>query len=83
MSGNELLTRDEYARLRRCSLSTLDRERANHSGCPYVRLGGRLFYRRSDIDHFIETKVSRPSDERSDAEMSGTSSQIEIARRVA
>ena len=83
MPGNELLTPAEYAQLRRCSLRTLDRERANRSGCPYVRLGGRLFYRRSDIDHFIETNVSRPSDDRSGDEMFATSSQVEFTRRVA
>jgi hypothetical protein len=60
MSDIELLTAAEYARLRRCSLRTLDRERANRSGCPYVRLGGRIFYRRSDIERYIETLVRRP-----------------------
>jgi hypothetical protein len=59
MSDIELLTAAEYARLRRCSLRTLDRERANHSGCPFVRLGGRIFYRRSDIERYIETLVRR------------------------
>jgi hypothetical protein len=59
MSDIELLTPPEYARLRRCSLRTLDRERANHSGCPYVRLGGRIFYRRGDIETYIETLVRR------------------------
>lgn len=59
MSDIEFLTPAEYAQLRRCSLRTLDRERANHCGCPYVRLGGRIFYRRNDIEHFIETLVQR------------------------
>ncbi len=62
MSDLELLTAAEYARLRRCSLRTLDRERANYSGCPYVRLGGRIFYRRSDIERYIETLVRRHDD---------------------
>jgi hypothetical protein len=53
----ELLTSTEYARLRRCSLRTLDRERAEGRGCPYVRLGARIFYRRGDIEHYIETHV--------------------------
>jgi hypothetical protein len=81
MSGTELLTPAEYARLRRCSLRTLDRERATRSGCPYVRLGGRLFYRRSDIDQFIATNVSPPSDERRGAVTAGTSLQIKINKR--
>ena len=59
MSDIKLLTTAEYARLRRCSLRTLDRERATGSGCPYVRLGGRIFYRRSDIERYIETLVRR------------------------
>jgi hypothetical protein len=62
MSELELLTAAEYARLRRCSLRTLDRERANHSGCPYVRLGGRIYYRRGDIELYIETLVQRHDD---------------------
>jgi hypothetical protein len=59
MPDIELLTAAEYARLRRCSMRTLDRERANRSGCPYVRLGGRIFYRRSDVERYIETLVRR------------------------
>ena len=59
MADIELLTTAEYARLRRCSLRTLDRERANRSGCPYLRLGGRVFYRRNDIERYIETLVRR------------------------
>jgi hypothetical protein len=49
----ELLTPPEFARLRRCSLRTLDRERAKGSGCRYVRLGRRVLYRRADIESYI------------------------------
>jgi hypothetical protein len=63
MSNIELLTAAEYARLRRCSLRTLDRERANRSGCPYVRLGGRIFYRLSDIERYIEMLVRHHNDD--------------------
>ena len=79
MPDNELLTPAEYARLRRCSLRTLDRERANRSGCPYVRLGGRLFYRRGDIDQFIEMHIRRPTVERTGAGLSGALSQSRVA----
>jgi hypothetical protein len=48
----EFLTTAEFSRLRRCSLRTLDRERAAGRGCPYVRLGARV-YRRADIERFI------------------------------
>ncbi|MCX7298080.1 MAG: DNA-binding protein [Hyphomicrobiales bacterium] len=64
MSDTELLTTAEYAQLRRCSLRTLDRERANRCGCPYVRLGGRVFYRRNDIESYIETLVRRHDGEK-------------------
>ena len=49
----EFLTTAEFSRLRRCSLRTLDRERATGRGCPYVRLGARVLYRRADIERFI------------------------------
>jgi len=35
----------------------LDRERADGRGCPYVRIDGRIFYRRGDIDRFIAAHV--------------------------
>jgi hypothetical protein len=57
MSDIEFLTTNEYARLRRCSRRTLERERAIGSGCPYVRLGGRILYRRSDITRHIEKHI--------------------------
>jgi hypothetical protein len=53
----ELLTSDEYADLRNQSRRTVDRERAEGRGCPYVRLGSRIFYRRRDIDRYIEAQV--------------------------
>jgi hypothetical protein len=57
MSELELLTPPEYARQRRCSLRTLDRERATGTGCPYVRLGARILYRRADIERYIDAHV--------------------------
>jgi len=53
----ELITAAEFARLRRCSLRTLDRERATGRGCRYVRLGARVLYRRTDIERYIEQHV--------------------------
>ena len=57
MFDSELLTPQEYARYRRCSLRTLDRERALGSGCPYVKIGARILYRRSDIELFFDSHV--------------------------
>jgi hypothetical protein len=57
VADTDLMTPQEYARYRRCSLRTLDRERAVGQGCPYVRIGNRILYRRGDIERFIEAHV--------------------------
>lgn len=62
MSITELLTPKEYARYRRCSLRTLDRERAEGRGCPYVQLGSRILYRRPDIERYVEAHVRNRSE---------------------
>src|SRR5215472_10748525 len=54
MTETELLTSRECAAWRRCSVRKLDRERAEGRGCPYVRIDGRVFYRRADVERFIE-----------------------------
>jgi hypothetical protein len=59
----ELLTPRECAALRRCSVRKLDRERADGRGCPYVRIDGRIFYRRADVDKFIAEHVRGLHDE--------------------
>jgi excisionase family DNA binding protein len=53
----ELLTALETAQLLRCSLRTLDRERSDGRGCPFVRIGGRIRYRRADVEAFITAHV--------------------------
>ena len=53
----ELLTALETAQLLRCSLRTLDRERSDGRGCPFVRIGGRIRYRRADVEAFIAAHV--------------------------
>ena len=53
----ELLTALETARLLRCSLRTLDRERADGRGCPFVRIGRRIRYRRADVEAFVAAHV--------------------------
>jgi hypothetical protein len=57
MTETDLLTPLEYARYRRCSVRTLDRERADGVGCPYIRLGSRILYRRADIDRYLDAHV--------------------------
>ena len=57
MIDTELLTPRECASYRRCSLRTLDRERDHGNGCPYVRIGGRIYYRRCDVEQFIADHI--------------------------
>jgi len=57
VTETELLTPKECAQYRRCSVRKLDRERAEGRGCPHVRIDGRIFYRRSDIERFISAHV--------------------------
>jgi hypothetical protein len=57
MPDCDLLTPKECSAYRRCSLRKLDRERADGRGCPYVRIDGRIFYRRQDVDRFIAAHV--------------------------
>jgi hypothetical protein len=54
---SDLMTPAEFARFRRCSPRTLDRERATGRGCPFVRLGTRILYRRADAEWYIEQNV--------------------------
>src|SRR5262249_34772030 len=56
-SDAELMTTAEFAQYRRCSLRTLDRERAEGRGCPYLRIGSRILYRRRDVDSWIEAQI--------------------------
>jgi hypothetical protein len=59
MAETELFTPKECSQYRRCSLRKLDRERAVGRGPAYVRIDGRVFYRRSDVDRFISAHVCR------------------------
>jgi Helix-turn-helix domain len=54
---DELLTESEAARLRRQSIRTLQAERLRGDGCPFVKLGRSVRYRRSDLLRFIEANV--------------------------
>ena len=50
----EYLTADEYARLTRRSLRTIERERASGKGCPWVQIGARVLYPRQDVFEYIQ-----------------------------
>jgi hypothetical protein len=60
----ELLTGQEYARLRRCSVRTVERERSTGEGCRYIKLGRAVRYRRRDVLEFIERNARQSTSER-------------------
>jgi hypothetical protein len=57
MEPLKLLTQKEYTDIRGCSIRTAERERETGDGCPYVRLGRRIYYRREDVERFINAHV--------------------------
>jgi hypothetical protein len=65
------LTEKEYAGIRRCSVRTTERERETGVGCPYVRMGRRIYYRPEDVQQFIAAHVRgshRGSDKKTHAD---------------
>jgi hypothetical protein len=58
-SGDDLLTEAEAAQLRRQSIRTLQAERLRSEGCPYVKLGRSVRYRRTDVLGFIEANLQK------------------------
>jgi hypothetical protein len=65
---DELLTESEAAQLRRQSVRTLQAERLRGGGCPFVKLGRSVRYRRSDVLNFIEARLMN------------STSQVDMAR---
>ena|ERR1700730_6944072 len=51
---DHLLVQREYARMRRCSERTVERERSSGTGCRYIKIGRAVRYRLGDIIEFIE-----------------------------
>ena len=50
----ELLNEKEVQREYGLNARTLQRERSLGTGVPYVKLGRRVLYKRTDLDKFIE-----------------------------
>jgi hypothetical protein len=59
----ELLTSQEYARLRRCSVRTIERERTTGAGCQYIKLGRSVRYKLRDVLAFIEGNARHSTSE--------------------
>lgn len=54
---DRLLTERETADLTRLSPRTLERLRATGTGCQYVKLGRRVFYRPLDLQAWIDSNL--------------------------
>jgi excisionase family DNA binding protein len=52
-----LLTQTELAELIRVSERTLERWRVQGDGVPFVKLGRRVLYRRTDVEEWIASHV--------------------------
>ena len=61
MNDRDLLTVEELARLLRVSPSAIhsQRHRGEKPGALGFALGRRIFYRRSDLDNFIDELIAR------------------------
>ena len=69
---DELLTTREAARLCGLAASTLAKIRCmSNSGCPYVKLGSKVLYRRGDLESWIAGRLT-----------SSTSAAANLPRRL-
>jgi hypothetical protein len=59
----DLLTEIEAAKLRRQSVRTLQAERVRGGGCPFVKLGRSVRYRRADVQRFIDGNIKASTSE--------------------
>jgi predicted DNA-binding transcriptional regulator AlpA len=54
-----LLNIEQASKYIQLSTATLARLRKDNNGPAYVKLGARVLYRKTDLDAFIESKVSQ------------------------
>src|SRR6185436_11239205 len=50
---SEFMTVQEYATWSRQSVSKVNKDRVSGSGCPFVRAGKKILYRRSDAEQYL------------------------------
>jgi len=53
MIFDDLVTKDEYAAARGITIRTAQRERSLRIGPPFIRLGKRIFYRKSVLADWV------------------------------
>lgn len=52
--GFDLLTQKEAAAMLRMSEAWFERQRWKKTGIPYIKIGGRVFYDKKDLLHWIK-----------------------------
>jgi len=57
MVDDVMLDTREAANRYRLSESWLNKLRVSGGGCPYVKLGRRVLYRKTDFDHWITSQL--------------------------
>lgn len=59
-NGSDRLTVQEAANYLRLSKATLDIWRSQKKGPAYLRAGARIFYRKDELDTFLDSGIIRP-----------------------
>lgn len=59
----DVLNTPEAARYVRLSKPTLERFRISGDGPTYVKLGGAVRYRKTDLDEWLESRLTRSTSE--------------------
>lgn len=57
MTDDDLINEIEAAQMRCQSVRTLQMERLRGAGCPYVKLGRSVRYRRGDVLAYIKARI--------------------------
>jgi len=63
-TGRILLTTKEAAAYTKRSMGTLEIDRHEGKGFPYLRVFGKIFYDKDELDRIIETSRVRPGREK-------------------
>lgn len=66
-----LLNTTEAAEVLRLGVATLHRWRKEGKGPPFVDMGRKVYYRRIDLDHWIESQLQQPLQDRTGTGLNG------------
>lgn len=58
---SDLLTQKEAAAMIRMSEAWFERQRWEHKGIPYIKIGGRVFYDKGDLVSWVKKQKSKPN----------------------